>query len=65
MAKPIKMPFSLRSPAGQGTVYEMGSRSLCKGEIFTGKDGVRIPIERDNFEGGEARPIVKYRDTLR
>jgi len=50
MAKLIEILFGFRTRVGQ------------RNHVL---DGANIPHGRGNFEGGEWRPIVKYRDTLR
>ena len=50
MAEPIEMPFGLRTRLGQGNHVLDGGPDLSHG--------------RSNFEGGNGRPIVKYRDFL-
>jgi len=49
MAKLIEILFGFRTRVGQ------------RNHVL---DGANIPHGRGNFEGGEWRPIVKYRDTI-
>jgi len=50
-ARPIEMPFGLRT--------QMGPRN----HVLDG--GPDAPMGRGNFEGEKKRPVVMYRDTLR